>query len=227
VLRSLGVNMNLAPVADLDSGPRHVMRERSYGRSARVVARHAVAFVDGLQAADVASSVKHFPGFGSASVNSDDALATISRTTRQLRAADLVPFRAAIQHGADSIMISHGVYRSLDRRNPASASPAAYRMLRTTLGYDGVAITDSLHASGFRRATRGTPADGCVRTIAAGADIALLTGSLVDALSCRARLVRAVRTGTLTQARVDEAALRVLRLKSRRGLLPILPASEG
>jgi beta-N-acetylhexosaminidase len=224
-LRSLGVNMNLAPVADLDVGPRRVMGDRSYGRSSRLVSRHVGAFVDGLQGTNVAASVKHFPGFGAASVDSDDALATITRTQRQLRAVDLMPFRAALERDADTIMISHGVYRAIDRRNPASASPAVYRLLRTTLGYDGVAITDSLHAAGFLRAARSTPVDGCVRTIAAGADIALLTGSLVDALRCRAALVRAVRSGTVAQARIDEAALRVLRLKSRRGLLPTPSAS--
>lgn len=226
-LRALGVNMNLAPVADLDIGPRHVMRERSYGRSPSLVARHVVAFVAGLQGVGVASSVKHFPGLGAASVNSDDALATIDRPVRQLQREELVPFRAAIAQGADSIMMGHGVYRRLDARRPASASPAAYRLLRTTLGYDGVAITDALHAAGFLRATRGTPADGCVSTIKSGADIALLTGSLSDASRCRTRIVQAIAVGQLTQARVDEAALRVLRLKARLGLLPTPPASAG
>ncbi len=217
-LRGVGVHMNLAPVADLDLRPRRVMRERSFGTSPALVARHVTAFVDGLQAGGAVGSVKHYPGFGGASVNSDDALATITRTRTQLN-ADLRPFRAAIDAGVESVMISHGVYVRIDRRRPASTSPAMYRLLRQELGYDGLVITDSLHAAGFGAATHGGVVDGCERVLAAGADIALLTGSVREALACRARLVDAVRSGRLPRARLDEAATRVLRLKSSLGLL--------
>lgn len=217
-LAAVGVHMDLAPVADLDLGPRHVMRARAFGVMPARVAAHVAAFVDGLQAGGAAAAVKHFPGFGSASVNSDDALAVITRTRAQLE-ADLVPFRRAMLAGAEAVMVSHAVYSRIDRRRPASASPATYRLLRDDLGYRGVAITDSLHALGFGAATRGSVADGCVATIAAGADIALLTGSLRDAAACRRSLVAAARSGTLGRDRVDEAALRVLTLKARLGLL--------
>jgi beta-N-acetylhexosaminidase len=218
-LRPLGITMDLAPVADLDAPPARVMGARSFGRSPVRVSRHVAAFVRGLEQGAVAASVKHFPGFGSASVNSDDALATVGRTRTQLQ-ADLQPFRAAIAAGASSVMVSHGVYGALDRRRPASASPIAYRMLREELGYTGVAITDSLHAAGFTAATGGRVAAGCVDVVSAGADIALLTGPLADALACRAQLVAAVRAGRLPRARLDEAVRRVLELKSRLGLLP-------
>jgi beta-N-acetylhexosaminidase len=217
-LRAVGVHMNLAPVADLDLRPRRVMRERSFGSAPALVARHVSAFVDGLQAGGGVGSVKHFPGFGGASVNSDDALATITRTRTQLD-ADLQPFRSAIDAGVESVMVSHGVYVRVDRRRPASTSPAMYRLLREELGYDGIAITDSLHAAGFGAATGGGVVDGCERVLVAGADIALLTGTVREALACRARLVDAVRAGRLPRARLDEAAPRVLRLKSRLGLL--------
>lgn len=218
-LRSVGIHMDLAPVADLDLGPRRVMEERSFGRPPARVARHVVAFALGLRDGRVAASVKHFPGFGAASVNSDDALARVARTRWQLE-ADLVPFRSAVARGVESVMMSHGVYPALDRRRPASTSPAAYRLLRTELGYDGVVLTDSLHAAGFGAAARMNAADGCVATIRAGADVALLTGTVADAVRCRARLLAAVHSGSLAQARIDESALRVLRLKSRLGLLP-------
>ncbi|MCB0877611.1 MAG: hypothetical protein KDC46_01330 [Thermoleophilia bacterium] len=218
-LRRLGITMDLAPVADLDEGPRRVMRERSFGRSSFLVSRHVAAFVRGLQSSSVAAAVKHFPGFGGASVNSDDALATITRTRTQL-AFDLRPFQAAVAAGTESVMVSHGVYRWIDRRRPASTSPAVYRMLRRDLGFDGVAITDSLHADGFGAAARTSVPVGCVQVIRAGADIALLTGSLTDALRCRAQLVAAVRDGRLSRARLDEAAVRVLRLKVHLGAGP-------
>jgi beta-N-acetylhexosaminidase len=217
-LRSVGVHMDLAPVADLDLRPRRVMRERSFGSSPELVARHVSAFVDGLQAGGASGSVKHFPGFGGASVNSDDALATITRTREQLD-LDLQPFRAAIDAGVESVMVSHGVYVRIDRRRPASTSPAIYRLLRDELGYDGIAITDSLHAAGFGAATSGGVVDGCERVLVAGADVALLTGTVQEAIACRARLVEAVRAGRLPRARLDQAVTRVLHLKSRLGLL--------
>ncbi|MCW2920302.1 MAG: glycoside hydrolase family 3 domain protein [Thermoleophilia bacterium] len=217
-LRAVGVHMDLAPVADLDLRPRRVMRARSFGSDPTLVSLHVRAFVDGLQAGGVSGSVKHFPGFGGASVNSDDALATITRTRAQLD-LDLQPFRAAIDAGVESVMVSHGVYVRIDRRRPASTSPAIYRLLRDELGYDGIAITDSLHAAGFGAATSGGVVDGCERVLEAGADIALVTGTVQEAIACRARLVEAVRAGRLSRARLDQAATRVLRLKSKLGLL--------
>jgi len=226
-LREIGIHLDLAPVADLDLGPRHVMRARSFGASPERAARHVAAFVQGLQDAGVSASLKHFPGFGGASVNSDDALATITRTRAQLDDADLVPFRRGIGAGADTVMMSHGVYTRIDRRRPVSTSPAMYRVLREDLGYDGIAITDSLHAAGFTAATNGSIPRGCVLAVAAGADIALLTGSLRTAVECRRALVAAVRAGTLSRERLDEAALRVLTLKSRRGLLPAISPRQA
>ncbi len=218
VLRRAGVHLDLAPVADLDLRPHRVMRERSFGSAPALVSRHVVAFVEGLRAGGASSSVKHFPGFGAANVNSDDALATITRTRRQLD-QDLGPFRAAVAAGAETIMVSHARYTALDRRRPASTSPAAYRLLRDELGYGGIAITDSLHAAGFAAAAGVGAVPGCERVIAAGADIALLTGRVSEAVACRARLVDAVRRGRIPRTRLDEAAVRVLRLKSRLGLL--------
>ncbi|MEO6866671.1 MAG: glycoside hydrolase family 3 N-terminal domain-containing protein [Gaiellales bacterium] len=219
-LTARGINMNLAPVADLDLGPRHVMKQRSFGRVPARVSRHVAAFVEGLEQGNVAASIKHFPGFGGASVNSDDAYAVITRTRGQLLGSDLQPFRAGIRAGAGSVMMSHGVYRNLDARRPASTNPAAYRLLRGRLGYEGVAITDSLHATGFAAASRGGVIAGCASTLRAGADIVLLTGSLRDASQCRSRIIADVRAKRISRKRLDEAALRVLVLKSKLGLLP-------
>jgi len=218
LLARLGIQLDLAPVADLDLGPRHLMRERSFGADPARVGSQVASFIAGLRSGGGASSVKHFPGFGGASVNSDDALARITRTRTQLE-ADLTPFRSAIAADADSIMVSHGIYTAIDRRHPASTSTAMYRLLREELGYQGIAITDSLNAAGFAAATRDTAVAGCVPALAAGADIVLLTGTLAEAAACRARIIAAVRTGALPRARLNEAAERVLTLKARLGLL--------
>ncbi|MCW2972435.1 MAG: glycoside hydrolase, family 3-like protein [Thermoleophilia bacterium] len=222
VLAALGVQVDLAPVADLDLGPRHVMAARSFGSDPVRVGAHVAAFVDGIQAGGGTAAVKHYPGFGGASVNSDDALATITRSSAQLQ-RDLMPFQQAVGAGVDMVMVSHARYTAVDRLRPASASPAWYRSLRDDLGFEGVAITDSLHAAGFAAATRLDVAHGCVRAIQAGADIALLTGSLEDAYACRAQLILAARSGALPATRIDDALRRVLLLKARLGLLPPAP----
>lgn len=231
-LRALGIGLDLAPVADLDLGPHHVMRARSFGASPRLVSENVAQFTIGLHEGGVGGTLKHFPGFGGAVVNSDDALARIDRSVEQL-ADDRAPFVTANTWRADVIMMSHGVYTAYDRRRPASASPIAYRLLRSrqTMQYGGVAMTDSLHAAGFRAATGLSAPQGCVATVAAGADIALLTGPVADAVACRRLLLAGVASGAVTRSRIDEAALRVLTLKAHLGLLPAAgvsqPASAG
>lgn len=221
-LKALGIQMNLAPVADRDITPAHVMRGRSFGSAPELVGVHVDAFVRGLHAGGGMGAVKHFPGFGGASMNSDDGLAVIERSRAQLLAGDFGPFLAAIDAGVDAVMISHARYTEIDKLRPASASPTIYKMLRADADFDGVAITDSLNAPGFTMAAKTTAANGCVKAVAAGADIALLTGSLVDAVRCRAALTAAAQKSAVLRARIDEAALRVLRLKSKAGLLPAL-----
>ena len=141
-------------------------------------------------------------------MNSDDGVADITRTRAQLLAGDFGPFLAAIDADVDAVMISHARYTAIDKLRPASASPAIYKMLRDDARWDGVAITDALNAPGF--------------TTAASADIALVTGTLVDAMRCRAALAVAASKSAVLRARIDEAALRVLRLKAHADLLPAL-----
>lgn len=218
-LRRLGINMNLAPVADLSGRALGAMKERSFGSRPEVVAKHVTAFMMGLQNEGVAASVKHYPGLGSASVNSDVGRVVINRSLSQMQ-RDFKPFQAAIDAGVDSVMVSHAVYSAFDRGRPASASPVIYRMLRKQHNFHGVVITDSLHAAGYRKLVSGGVGRGCVQAIRAGADVALLTGSLKDALVCRQQLILSVKNGQLSDERINESVLRVLRLKIKLGLVP-------
>jgi beta-N-acetylhexosaminidase len=219
-LKSVGIQMDLAPVADRDITPAHVMRGRSFGSAPELVGVHVDAFVRGLHAGGGLATVKHFPGFGGASMNSDDGIAEVTRTRAQLLAGDLGPFLAAIDAGVDAVMIAHARYTAIDKLRPGSASPTVYKMLRKDAHFDGVAITDSLNAPGFTTAAHTTVANGCARVIAAGADMALITGTLADAVHCRAALVVAANKSAVLRARIDQAAMRVLRLKAHAGLLP-------
>src|SRR5260370_32282042 len=144
-LKALGINMNLAPVVDVNNNPANpVIGVRSFGEDPREVARLAAAAVKGYRAAGVLSDLKHFPGHGDTAVDSHLALPTISSTLEQLEAIELVPFKSGIEAGADSVMMAHISFPALTHQEalPATVSPALVRgLLRSKLGFDGVIIS--------------------------------------------------------------------------------------
>jgi len=215
-LRALGITMDLAPVADLDEGPAHVMGSRSFGALPVRAGRLSSAFARGLQSAHVAATLKHFPGLGGATINSDDGKAYVYRTAVAL-AADLIPFRFGIASHAQAIMVSHGMYVNAYGPLPASINPTiATTLLRQRMGFTGVAISDSLNSIAWRFG--GDVAAACPATIASGVDIALITGDAETARECADRIVEAVHEGTLLKPRLDEAVSRVLAMKRWLGL---------
>ena len=211
-LRSAGVNLNFAPVADVVAERGAAMRSRAFPGGPAGVAARTRAAVRGYRGARVASTPKHFPGFGRARANTDDRPVTIGASRRALE-RDLVPFRAAIAQRTPMIMASHALYPALDRRRIASQSrPILTGLLRERLGYGGVVVTDSIEADAVLR--RSSVAVAAERSLAAGADLVLMTGSgswklVFPHLLRRARRSRAFR------ARVDKAAARVLALRRR------------
>jgi beta-N-acetylhexosaminidase len=212
-LRAAGVNLNLAPVADVAVGPTSVVAGRAFAGD---VAGQVEASVRGMAAERVAATAKHFPGLGAAGANTDDASVTIEVPEAELEERDLPPFEAAIGAGAPLVMLSHALYPALDQERIASQSPAiATDLLRDRLGFEGVAVTDSMEAQAVL--DRSGVAEAGVRSIEAGADLLLLTGSaswndVFPSLLARARRDPAFRD------RVAEAAGRVLELKRSLGL---------
>ena len=188
-LRRAGVEVDLGPVLDLPDGPLGSRQFRSpfFG----------VAFARGLAAAGAAACVKHFPGLGSLPASTDDRPYVRGR----LREADLAPYRAAVEDEVPCVMVGHGVYAGLSGRR-AVLEPAAYRLLRS-LGFDGVAITDSLDV------VSGHAARWAVGAARAGADLLLFTSPASAAQAIRV-LVPLARRGEL-----DVHVGRVLRLLSR------------
>jgi beta-N-acetylhexosaminidase len=208
-LKDLGVDLDLAPVLDLDDGPYGgVIGDRSFGTDPEQVTRYATAFANGLGQAGVQAAVKHFPGQGRSGADTHIHPATVDTAVGELQARDLVPFQRLIDGGAAVVMMNHLDYSALDADLPASLSPAAYALLRS-MGFDGVAITDSLGMGAVN--TRWDFPVAAVKAITAGADIAFATDGR-QALRMRNALVAAVRSGALTEARLNEAATRVARL---------------
>lgn len=218
-LRDGGVNVNLAPVADVNP-PRGggALPGRLYpGGPARVAALTA-ASLRAHARFGVAATVKHYPGLGRATQNTDFGAATISASRGAILHDDLAPYRAAIAADAPLIMSSHALYPAFDRRRIASQSRALMTgILRDRLGFDGVAITDSIEARAV--IARSDVATAAVRSLAAGNDIVLMTGDGSWNL-VYPRLLREARRNPAFRARVHQAAARVAELKRRLGLRP-------
>ena len=216
-LRAAGVNINLAPVADLDLPPEHVMRARSFGSGPRRVARLATAFGRGLQSKKVGAAAKHFPGLGGATLNTDDGKAYVYRSKRHLHRIDAAPFHRIVDGGIRLVMLSHAMYVHDGGRTPASVSRyIATERLRDEFGFTGVAISDALEPVAWRFG--GSTSKACKATIRAGVDIALITGDVGVAAACARRIRNGVMRGEISRARLDRAVTRVLALKRWLGL---------
>jgi beta-N-acetylhexosaminidase len=207
-LVAAGVNLDLAPVADVNVNPANsVIGVRSFGADAGLVARHVAAFVAGLQRSGVAACAKHFPGHGATERDSHLELPTVTGDYTEA----LVPFRAAIEAGVQSIMTAHVRLAALDDA-PATLSRAAIEgLLRGELGYDGLVVTDACEMRGFSDVFG--IEEGAVRALTAGADALILGRRLGEEWVERVQraLVDAVAAGRLPEARLREAAGRVLR----------------
>jgi beta-N-acetylhexosaminidase len=207
-LADAGVNVNLAPVADV-AQPGSVMAGRAFATD---VPGNVVAASRESIEAGVLPTAKHFPGFGRATENTDDAPVTIDATRAELE-TDLEPFRAAIDADVPLVMASHALYPALDAEHIASQSPAVLDdLLRGELGFDGVVITDSLEADAVL--ARSSVEVAAERSLAAGADLLLMTGrgSWIHVFP---HLLRRARKSPALRARIAESAARVRRLRAR------------
>ncbi|MDC7123349.1 hypothetical protein OMK64_17605 [Cellulomonas fimi] len=209
VLAQVGIDVDLAPVLDLDDGPAGgVIGDRSFSADPTTAAEYGLAYATGLADAGVTPTVKHFPGHGRSTVDSHTASSLVEATLDDLTASDLVPFQRAIDAGAPVVMMNHLEYAVLDPDLPASLSPRAYALLRD-LGFRGVAITDSVGMGAVN--TRWDFPEAAVMAVAAGADAVLATDG-AQAVRMRDALVDAVASGRLPEERLAEAAARVTAL---------------
>jgi beta-N-acetylhexosaminidase len=210
-LRSLGLNVDFAPVLDVNNNPRNpVIGTRSYGERPEEVARLGLAAAAGLREGGVAPCAKHFPGHGDTGIDSHYAVPTIPHDLARLHSLELVPFRAAIAAGFPAIMTSHIVFPDLDPDLPATLSPRILTgLLRDELGFDGLIVSDAMDMAAIVEGWG--VVEGCVRYIAAGGDF---VEPLREERAVHAAIVAAVRGGRIPASRIRDAARRVLRLKT-------------
>ncbi|MBI3927362.1 MAG: beta-N-acetylhexosaminidase [Armatimonadetes bacterium] len=221
-LRSLGMHLDFAPCVDVNVNPQNpIIGVRSFGEDPVRVAKHGAAAVEGLRAGGVGATAKHFPGHGDTDRDSHIALPTVSHSRERLEAVELLPFRAAIERQVEAIMTAHVTFPAIDPREgiPATLSRAALEgLLRGEMGYEGVIVTDSMAMKAV--ADRFGVAEAAVMSVEAGADLVLACGPIENQLETVRGLVEAVKSGRLSQERLDQSLRRLFELKRRYAARP-------
>lgn len=210
-LLSCGFNMDLAPVADVWSNPANtVIGDRAYSDSFQQASELVAAAVKGFHEGGTACTLKHFPGHGDTSADSHYGSVYVHKTLEELRQGELIPFRAGIEAGADAVMMGHLILDQIDDQPALFSYKLVTGLLREEMGFTGVVMTDSLQMQAMTdHYGSGEIAVGAVK---AGVDVLLCPGSLEDGVSA---LTDAVESGEISEERIDESVLRILRLKER------------
>lgn len=212
LLRSLGINLNLAPVCDVSTNPDDYIYSRTFGQDAPQTAEYIKTVVSTMRANKMGSALKHFPGYGN-NVDTHTGIAIDNRPLAQFRQSDFLPFQSGINAGAGVVLVSHNIVTAIDPNRPASLSSAAHRILRNELGFQGLIMTDDLSMGAIRDYTGGEEA--AVMAVQAGNDLICCT----DYKTQYAAVLKAVRDGRISEARINESALRILRYKFSAGLM--------
>lgn len=214
-MSALGFNMDLAPVADVWSNPQNtVIGDRAYSDDFDQATELLPAAVEGFQEGGVACVLKHFPGHGDSSADSHYGSVYIYKTLDQLRAQELRPFQAAIDAGADSVMMGHLIIQDVSEEPAVFSYEIVTRLLREEMGFQGVIMTDALAMKAI--SDHYTNAQVALLAVQAGVNMLLCPMDLDEAIDA---IISAVESGEIPESRIDESVLRILRLKENRGIL--------
>ena len=211
-LLGLGVNVNLAPVADVSTDPNDFIYDRSFGQDAQATAEYVSNVVKTMDTEGIGSVLKHFPGYGN-NVDTHTGVAIDERPYETFQTSDYLPFTAGIQAGADAVLVSHNVMSCVDNLLRVSISPAVHIELRSTLGFQGVIMTDDLAMDAV--AAYAGDQSPAVMAVKAGNDMIITT----DFQTQIPEVVQAVKSGEIDEAQIDQSVTRVLQWKYDLGLL--------
>lgn len=211
-IKKLGFNLDFAPVTDVNSS-NNFMSKRAYSNDYSKAAGFVKSAIEGFHQSNILCTSKHFPGLGNATGNPDEELVTIDRTKEQLTKEELIPFKSAIDSGVDMIMISHGIYKSLDDTNPATLSERIVpELLRKELEYKGLTVTESLS---LKTITDNYSVEDIVDNALIKADIDILLNP-----SDLSEYIEAIKNSSLmTDEILDAKVLKILELKFKYGIL--------
>ncbi|WP_195270018.1 glycoside hydrolase family 3 N-terminal domain-containing protein [Eubacterium sp. 1001713B170207_170306_E7] len=212
LLKSLNINVNFAPVCDLSQNPADYIYSRTTGQDADATAAYVTKVVSAMTADHMGSVLKHFPGYGPGGDTHKD-FSRDGRPLETFEAQDFLPFKAGVQAGAGSVLVSHNVIEVMDPDHPASLSPRVHEVLRNELGFDGVVLTDDLDMEAITKAYGADTA--AVQAVAAGNDMILSSRYTIEIPA----VIEAVKGGTLSEDQIDASVKRVLIWKMALGLL--------
>ncbi len=225
-LRAVGINMNLAPILDVNSNPANpIIGDRAYGTGPEQVRTYGMAAIRGLEDNGVIPCGKHFPGHGDTLTDSHHVLPMVEADRARLDAVELVPFREAIRCGVPAIMTAHVRYPALDADAPATLSrPILTDLLRNRLGFQGVTLTDDME---MRAILDHQPiGEASVRALQAGADMVLICHQQERQQEAVAAIEQALERGALSWENVTTSAARIRALKEKR-LVPFQPVDPS
>lgn len=212
LLKSLGINVNLAPVCDITTDSDSFMYRRSLGQSPEVTREFVAETVEIMSQYGIGSALKHFPGYGN-NVDTHIGSAVDERPLSQLESCDLIPFAGGIEAGCGAIMVSHTVVSCFDAENPASLSYEVHRYLREDMGFDGVIVTDDLVMEAIT--DQYGAEEAAVLAVLAGNDLLCSTQYQVQYEA----VLQAVKSGRISEEQLNQSVLRILQWKADIGLL--------
>ena len=209
LLKSLGINLNLAPVVDVSIDPNDYMYKRSLQEDAETTAKFSSLVIETSKNTGVSYTLKHFPGYGN-NIDTHNGSSIDSRTRKEIESNDILPFKSGIKSGAEAILFSHNVVTSMDKDNPTSLSKTLHDYVRNDLNFTGVVITDDLDMGALKDIENKN-----VQALLAGNDL-LISTDYVESIE---KIKQAVDNKLLDEKTLDEHVLRVLAWKYYKGLL--------
>lgn len=205
-LLGLGINLNLAPVADVSINETDFINQRAFGKSAPETAEYVRTVVSAMKSSGISSTLKHFPGYGS-NADTHTGSAYDARPYEQFVSSDFIPFKEGIDSGAESILVSHNIVEAIDSELPASLSKNVIDILRNDMKFTGIVITDDLSMEAIIKIQ--TELSPETTAVLAGNDMLIVT----DFEGGFKSLLNAVKTGSVPEERIDESVLRILQWK--------------
>lgn len=215
LVKAYGFNVNFAPVLDVNSNPNNpVIGDRSFGSDPNIVAELGIQTMKGLEAEKIIPTIKHFPGHGDTASDSHLELPTVNKTLEELEYLELVPFKRAIEAGADMVMVAHLLLPQIDSEYPSSISEKIITgLLRNRLDFDGVVITDDLTMKAITN--HYGIGQAALLSVKAGSDIVMVAHNYDDLVEVFSTLKQAVLDGEISEARINESVERILKLKEK------------
>lgn len=217
-LSAFGFNLDFAPVLDINSNPHNpIIGDRSFGTDAELVSELGLQMMKGIQSEQVISVIKHFPGHGDTAVDSHKELPIIQKSLEELQALELIPFKHAIEQGAEVVMVGHILLPKIDSTYPASISERIITdVLREQLGYEGIIITDDMTMKAILNNLE--IGESAVSAVKAGNDIVLVAHNYANVKKAIDSIIKAIENGEITEQRIDESVKRILSIKKKYNL---------